>query len=46
MVDSASGKKLAEHRLASPPGFNGAAAARERLFLASEDGSVTCFAKP
>ena len=46
VVDSASGKKLAEHRLASPPVFNGAAAARERLFLASEDGSVTCFAKP
>jgi len=45
VFDSASGEKLAEHRLAFPPVFNGAAAARERLFLAEEDGSVSCFGK-
>ena len=46
VFDSASGKKLAEHKLAFPPVFNGAAAARGRLFITSTDGSVTCFGKP
>ena len=45
VVDSASGKKLAEHKLASPPVFNGAAAAGGRLLITQEDGSVTCFGK-
>ena len=42
-IDAQSGKKIAEHRLESPPVFNGAAAARGRLFLTLEDGSVVCF---
>jgi hypothetical protein len=46
VVDTASGGKLDEHRLPSPPVFNGIAAARGRLFLAEEDGSVSCYAKP
>jgi len=45
VIDSATGEKLAEHKLPSPPVFNGAAAARSRLFITSEDGYVTCFAK-
>ncbi len=45
VFDSASGKKLAEYELPSPPVFNGAAAANERLYIAEEDGSITCFGK-
>jgi len=44
-VDTATGERLAEHALASSPVFNGAAAADGRLYLASEDGSITCFGK-
>ncbi|NQT53748.1 PQQ-binding-like beta-propeller repeat protein, partial [bacterium] len=43
VVDAAAGKKLAEHALPSPPVFNGAAAANGRLYVAAEDGSVSCF---
>ena len=43
IVDAASGKTLAKHVLPSPPTFNGAAAARGRLYLTGEDGGVTCF---
>ena len=46
VFDSDSGEKLAEHTLRSPPVFNGAAAAGERLYLAEEDGSITCLGKP
>jgi hypothetical protein len=42
-IDAQAGKKIAEYALASPPVFNGIAAARGRLFLALEDGSVACF---
>lgn len=42
-IDAQAGKKTAEYPLASPPVFNGIAAARGRLFLALEDGSVACF---
>ena len=45
VFDAASGEKLAEHELPSPPVFNGAAAAAGRLYLAEEDGSLTCFGK-
>ena len=44
VIDSASGEKLAEHKLPHPPTFNGAAAASGRLYVTEEDGSVTCFA--
>ena len=44
-IDAASGKKLAEHTLPSPPVFNGAAAANGRLYVVEEDGSLTCFGK-
>ena len=43
IVDKANGRTVAEHALAAPPVFNGAAAANARLFLALEDGSVACF---
>ncbi len=46
VVDSATGEQLARHELSSPPVFNGAAAARQRLYLADEGGAITCFAKP
>lgn len=45
VLDSASGEKLAEHPLPFPPVFNGAAAANGRLYIAEEDGSITCFGK-
>jgi hypothetical protein len=45
ILDATSGQKLAEHTLPSPPVFNGASAARSRLYLASEDGTLTCFGK-
>jgi outer membrane protein assembly factor BamB len=41
--DSASGEKLAEYTLESPPVFNGAAAANRRLYIVQEDGAVACF---
>ncbi len=42
VMDSGTGDKIAEHKLHSPPVFNGAAAARGRLYIAHEDGSVSC----
>ncbi len=46
VYDAGSGERLAEHTLAFPPVFNGAAVAGNRLYLAEEDGSLTCFACP
>jgi outer membrane protein assembly factor BamB len=43
MFDSASGEKQWEYTLASPPVFNGMAAADGRLYLAMQDGHVACF---
>jgi len=40
------GKKLAEYKLPSPPVWDGMAAAGGRLYLATIDGKVTCFAGP
>ena len=37
-----SGEKLAECKLGSPPVFNGMAAAREKLFIATRDGHMVC----
>lgn len=45
VIDSATGETLAEHRLPSPPVFNGAAAATERVYIVDEKGSITCFGK-
>jgi hypothetical protein len=42
-VSAASGEKLAEHKLAALPVFDGMAAAGGRLYLALADGSVLCF---
>jgi len=41
-VSTADGKKLTEHKLASPPVFDGLIAARGRLYLATRDGRLTC----
>jgi len=45
VVDATTGERVAEHALPSPPVFNGIAAARGRLFLTEEDGSIACFAR-
>jgi hypothetical protein len=39
-IDNQNGEHRAEHQLAAPPVFNGVAAARGRLFVTLEDGSV------
>jgi outer membrane protein assembly factor BamB len=44
VVSTADGKKLAEHKLDSPPVFDGMAASNGRLYLATKDGKVLCFA--
>jgi hypothetical protein len=42
LVAADSGEKIAEHRLDSPPVFNGMAAAAGRLYIVTEDGGVVC----
>ncbi|MEA3366491.1 MAG: PQQ-binding-like beta-propeller repeat protein [Planctomycetota bacterium] len=44
-VSADGGQTLAERRLAAPPVFDGMAAARGRLYLATTDGKVLCFSK-
>jgi hypothetical protein len=44
-VSAADGEKLAEHDLDAPPVFDGMAAASGRLYLATQDGAVRCFAE-
>jgi len=44
-VDSATGKKVSEWKLAAPPVLNGIAAANCRLFVATTDGRLVCFGK-
>jgi len=44
-VDSASGKKLSEQKLDSPPVLNGIAAAGGRLFIATTDGKLVCMGR-
>jgi len=41
-VDSTSGKKVSELKLASPPVLNGIAAANGRLFVATVRGDILC----
>ena len=43
VLSRADGRKLAEHRLASAPVYDGMAAARGRLYLSTADGRVSCF---
>ena len=43
-VSVASGKKLTEHELDSPPVFDGMAAATGRVYLSTTDGAVECLA--
>jgi len=43
-ISTADGKKLAEYDLESPPVFDGMAAAQEKLYVATADGNVVCFA--
>ena len=39
------GKKLGEVKLASPPAWDGMAAARGRLYVSLQDGAVVCLGK-
>jgi outer membrane protein assembly factor BamB len=43
-VAASDGAKLAEHRLESPPAWDGMAAANGRLYISTTDGNVLCLA--
>jgi outer membrane protein assembly factor BamB len=45
VIHSGTGERVAEHRLASPPVFHGIAAARGRVYLALEDGSLVAYGR-
>ena len=45
VVDKLEGHLVCEHKLTSPPVFNGAAAASSRLVLSLHDGSLVCFGR-
>jgi len=44
-VSTSDGRRLAERRLASPPVWDGMAAAHERLYIALRNGQLVCMAK-
>jgi len=44
LLSTTDGSTLEEHKLDSPPVFNGIAVARGRLFVSLKSGKVTCFA--
>ena len=44
-VSAADGKTLAEYKLGSSPVFDGMIAARSRIFISLQDGSIVCFGK-
>jgi hypothetical protein len=46
VFDTATGRKLSEQKISSSPVFSGIAAANQRLYLATEDGSLACFGRP
>jgi outer membrane protein assembly factor BamB len=43
IFDKLNGRKLAEYKLDSPPVFNGAAVANGKLYISSEDGTLSSF---
>ena len=45
VVDATDGESLAQYELESSPVFDGMIAARSRLFLSLEDGSLVCFSE-
>ena len=44
-VSAADGKTLAEYKLESAPIFDGMIAARNRIYISLQDGSIVCFGK-
>jgi len=44
-VSAADGKTLAEYKLESSPVFDGMIAARSRIYISLQDGSLVCFGK-
>jgi hypothetical protein len=45
-MSTTDGDRLAEYPLASPPVFDGLAAANSRLYISTMDGSVLCLGQP
>jgi hypothetical protein len=45
LVDATDGELLAQYELEAPPVFDGMIAARNRIFLSLENGSLVCFSK-
>ena len=45
VISGESGEKLFEFKLSSPPVFNGIAAARSKLYLSLENGTIISFGK-
>ncbi len=46
VFDAANGRKLAEHKLPSPPVWDGMAATAGHLFVSTMDGKVLCLSEP
>ena len=46
VVSASDGKKITEYKLDTIPVWDGMAAANGRLYLATKDGRVQCFARP
>lgn len=45
LVSTADGKTLSEYKLDSAPVFDGMIAARRRVYITLQDGSLVCFGK-
>jgi hypothetical protein len=45
IVSAADGRRLAEHKLDSPPVFDGLAVAGHRLYMSTTDGKVVCLGR-
>ncbi len=45
LVSAANGKTLAQYKLESSPVFDGMIAARSRIFISLQDGSLVCFGR-
>ena len=43
LISTADGKTLSEHKLDSSPVFDGMIAARRRIYISLQDGSLVCF---
>jgi hypothetical protein len=46
VIDTESGKELSRVSIASPPVWNGIAAAGGNIYVSTVDGKVACFGRP